>query len=86
MVESLFSKATETSASGNSVEKYVHGMFLIAAFLEIPRSPLLTGVAGLQYKICKATKNGKFQEVIPNGVPYHKLTDLETARFSLACF
>ena len=35
-------------------------MFLKAAILEIPRSPLLTGVAGLQYKVCKATKNGKF--------------------------
>ena len=60
-------------------------MLLKAAFLEIPRSPLLTGVAGLKYKICKATKNGKFEEVIPNGAPYQKLTDLQTARFSLAC-
>ena len=45
-------------------------MLLKAAFLEIPRRHVLTGVAGLQYKICKATKNGKFQEVIPYGVPY----------------
>ena len=61
-------------------------MLLKAAFLEIPRSPLLTGVAGLQYKICKATKNGKFHEVIPNGVPYQKPADLQTAGFSLVCF
>ena len=61
-------------------------MFLKTAFLEIPRSPLLTGVAGLQYKICEDTKNGKFQEVIYSGVSYQKRTDLQTARFSLACF
>ena len=27
------------------------------AFLEISRSSLLTGVAGLQYSVCNATKN-----------------------------
>ena len=61
-------------------------MFLKTAFLKIPRSPLLTEVAGLQYKICEDIQNGKFQEVIHNGVSYQKLTDLQTARFSLACF
>ena len=61
-------------------------MFRKTTFLEIPRSPLLTEVAGLQSKICEDTKDGKFQEVIHNGVSYQKLTDLQTARFSLACF
>ena len=32
-------------------------MFRKVAFLEISRSPLLTGVAGLQYSVCNATKN-----------------------------
>ena len=59
MVESHFSKVRETSAFCNSVEKnkHVHGMFRKVAFLEISRNPLLTGVAGLQYTVCNATKN-----------------------------
>ena len=32
-------------------------MFRKVAFLEISRSFLLTGVAGLQYTVCNATKN-----------------------------
>ena len=32
-------------------------MFWKVAFLEISTSPLLTGVAGLQYSVCNATKN-----------------------------
>ena len=68
-------------------------MFQKVAFLEISRSPLLTGVAGLQYTVCNATKNElltKFlkcalkltenvQEVISTEVPYRKFTDLQTA-------
>ena len=59
MVESHFSKVRETSAFCNSVEKIkrVHGMFRKVAFPEISRNPLLTGVAGLQYTVCNATKN-----------------------------
>ena len=63
------------------------------AFLEILRSPLLTGVAGSQYTVCNATKNElltKFlkralklkensQEVISIEVPYRKFTHLQTA-------
>ena len=52
----------------------MHGIFLKTAFLEIPRSPLLTEVPGLQYKICEDTQSGKFQEVIRNGISYQKLT------------
>ena len=68
-------------------------MFRKVAFLEISRSPLLTGVAGLQYSICNATINElltkflkcasklteNFQEVISTEVPYQKFTDLQTA-------
>ena len=68
-------------------------MFQKVAFLEISRSPLLTGVTGLQYTVCNATKNElltKFlkcalkltenvQEVISTEVPYRKFTDLQTA-------
>ena len=68
-------------------------MFQKVAFLEISRSPLLTGVAGLQYTVCNATKNElltkflkcvlklteNFQEVISTEVPYQKFTDLQTA-------
>ena len=64
------------------------------------KRPLLPRVAGLQYTFCSATKNElltkfyegafklteNFQEVISNEVPYQKLTDLQTAAFSLACF
>ena len=71
----------------------MHGMFRIVAFLEIWRSPLLTGVAGLQYTVCNATKSElltkflqcalklteNFQEVIFTKVPYQKFTDLQTA-------
>ena len=63
------------------------------AFLEISRRSLLTGVAGLQYPICNATKNKllnkflkcalklteNFQEVISTEVPYQKFTDLQAA-------
>ena len=31
-------------------------MFRKVAFLEISRNPLLTGVAGLQYRVCNATE------------------------------
>ena len=69
------------------------------AFLEISKSPLLTGVAGLQYTVCNATKNElltkflkcalklteNFQEVISTEVPYQKFTDLQTA-CRLTCF
>ena len=55
---------------------------------------------GLQYTFCNATKyelptkflertfkfTENFQEVISNGVPYHKFTDLQTAAFSFVCF
>ena len=68
-------------------------MFRKVAFLEISRSPLLTGVAGLQYSVCNATKNElltkflkyalklteNFQKVISTEVPYQKFTDLQTA-------
>ena len=69
VVESLFSKVKETFAFGNSVEKANTCMdvpkgsfrnFETLEILEISRSPLLTGVAGLQDKVCNATKNGKF--------------------------
>ena len=70
-------------------------MFRKVPFLEISRSPLLTGVAGLQYSVCSVTKNElltKFlkyalkltknlQEVISTEFPYQKLTDLQTATF-----
>ena len=35
----------------------MQGVFWKAAFLEILRSLLLTGVAGSQYTFCNATKN-----------------------------
>ena len=68
-------------------------MFQKLAFLEISRSPLLTGVAGLHYTVCNATENKlltkflkcalklteNFQKVISTEVPYQKLTDLQTA-------
>ena len=75
-------------------------MFRKVAFIEISRSPLLRGVADLQYILCNPTENElltkfykgalklteSFQEVISNGVPYQKCTSLETAAFSPACF
>ena len=75
-------------------------MFRKVALQEISRSSLLTRVAGLQYTFCNATKyelptkflertfkfTENFQEVISNGVPYHKFTDLQTAAFSFVCF
>ena len=75
-------------------------MFRKVALLEISRSSLLTRVASLQYSFCNATKyelltkflegafkfTENFQDVISNGVPYQKFTDLKTAAFSLACF
>ena len=66
-------------------------MFRKVAFLDISRSHLLTGVAGLQYSICGANKNElltkflkcalkNFQEVvISTEVSYQKFTDLQTA-------
>ena len=62
--------------------------------------PLLTRLAGLQYTFCNGTKyellikfledafeyTENFQEIISNGVPYQKFTDLQTVAFSLACF
>ena len=62
-------------------------------FRKVARSPLLTGVAGLQYTVCKTTENElltkflkcvlklteNFQEVISIEVPYRKFTDLQTA-------
>ena len=70
------------------------------ALLEISRSPLLTGVAGLQYTVCNATRNElltkffkgalklteNFQKVDSNMVPRQKYTDLQSAAFSFACF
>ena len=55
VAESHFRKARETSMFCSSVEEDVHGMFRKVAFLEISRSPLLTGVVGLLYSVCKAT-------------------------------
>ena len=68
-------------------------MFRNAAFLGISRRLLLTGVAGLQYSVCNASKNKlltkfiecalklteHFQEVISTKVPYQKFTDLQIA-------
>ena len=76
------------------------GIFWKVALLKILRSPLLTGVTGLQYKVCKATKNElltkflksalklteNFHEMISNWVPYQKSTNPQTAAFSFACF
>ena len=68
-------------------------MFRKMAFLEISRSPLLTGVAGLQYSVCNVTKSKllikfhkcimklteNFQEVTFTEGLHQKLTDLQTA-------
>ena len=68
-------------------------MFQKMAFLEISRSPLLTGVAGLQYSVCNITKSKllikflkcimklteNFQEVTFTEGLHQKLTDLQTA-------
>ena len=35
----------------------MHGMFRKVTLLEISRSPLFIGVAGLQYTVCNATRN-----------------------------
>ena len=66
-------------------------MFRKLTFLEISRSLLLTGVAGLQYSVCNATKNElltKFLKCalkltenlldyyISTEVPYQKFTTL----------
>ena len=70
-------------------------MFRKVAFLEISRSHLLTGVAGLQYSVCNATKNElltKFlkcalkltenvEEMISTEIPYQTFTDLQTYVF-----
>ena len=66
-------------------------MFQKVPFLEISRSPLLTGVAGLPYTVCNATKNElltkflkfalKLTEKKPGSaeMPYQKFTFLQTA-------
>ena len=78
----------------------MHGVFWKVALLEISRSPLLAGVARLQYTVYSATKNKiltKFlktaskipeniQEMISNGVHYQKFTDLQTTAFILVYF
>ena len=65
-------------------------MFRKVAFLEISRSFLLAGVVDLQCTVYNSTKNElltkflkgalkfteNFVEVISNGVPYQKVTDL----------
>ena len=70
-------------------------MFQKVALLEISRSFLLTRVASLQYTFCNGAKyklltkfleaafkfTENFQEVISDGVPYQKFTDLQTAAF-----
>ena len=88
-MESNFSKVRETSTFYNSVEKNLarHDMFRKVAFLEISR------VAGLQYSVCKASKNElpikflkcalklteNFQVVISTEGSYQKFTDLQTS-------
>ena len=77
-------------------------MFRKVVFLEILRSPLLTGVPGLQYTVCNATKNEfltKFlkgtlklaknvQEVISDEVLMvsNGVADVQAAAFSFVCF
>ena len=66
-------------------------MFRKVTLLEISKSPLLIGFAGLQYIVCNAVKGvlklaENFQEVISNMVPYQKYTDIQAAALSLACF
>ena len=75
-------------------------MFQKVAVPVIKRSPLLTGVAGLQQTVCQANKDEhatkfvkgalklkeNFQEVISNEVPYQQLTGWQTAAFILTCF
>ena len=95
VVESHFSKFRETSTFCNSVEKNLTRAwyFRKIAFLEISRSPLLTGVTGLPYSVCNATKNKlltkflqyalklieNFQEVTSTECLHQKCTDLQTA-------
>ena len=49
VVQSLFSKLTETSAFCESLKNHVHGMFQKETLLEISKSPLLIGFAGLKF-------------------------------------
>ena len=70
-------------------------MFQNVVFLEISRSPLLTGVAGLPHSVCNTTKNElltKFikcalkltenvEEVISTEIPYQTFTYLQTYVF-----
>ena len=102
MVESSLSKEREIFAFCSSVEKFNSCMVFSEKWplLEISRGPILTGVAGLQYTVFSAIKGelptkflkgalnlkGNFQEVVSNGIPYQKLTDLQTAAFSITCF
>ena len=57
VVESHLSKVRETSTFCKSVERKLRRSWYVpkSGFLEILRSPLLTGVAGLQYLVCNAT-------------------------------
>ena len=99
VVESLLSKATETSAFCNSVEK--SNMYIPKrSFSWNFEKSLFNRSCRLWYTVCNATKNElltKFlngtlkctehlQEMISNGVLYQKFTDLQTAAVSLACF
>ena len=75
-------------------------MFPKLALPKASGSPLLIGVAGLQYTNDKATKSEfltkflksavnlteNFQEKISNGVPFQKFTAVQTASFNLVCF
>ena len=86
-MDTLFSKVTgEISAFCNFVEtsNMCIDMFRKVAFLEIPRSRLLTAAAGLQSTVYNAIINEpltkfvkgalelteNFQEMISNGVPF----------------
>ena len=42
----------------------MHGLFRKVALVELSRCPLLTGIAGLQYTVCNATKN----ELLTKGI------------------
>ena len=74
-------------------------MFRKVALLEILKSPLLTGVQAYSIefeRFLKQTPNQflrvglklmeNFQEVISDGVPHQKFTNLQNTALSLACF
>ena len=68
-------------------------MFRKVTLLEISKSPLLIGFAGLQCMVCNAARNlhltkflkgvlkltVNFQEVVSNMVPNQKYTDIQAA-------